>query len=103
MVPLRVKCLKSLIQDSSTYSVSTTLHPFGALLLSKADHITGHTVLLTHLPVSSSKMRIPRDQQSAPESWPLFMMTSGATYSGVPQNVHVFFPRPILLAKPKSA
>lgn len=27
---------------------------------------------------------------------------SGATYSGVPQNVHVFLPNPILLAKPKS-
>ena len=25
-------------------------------------------------------------------SWPLFRMTSGATYSGVPQNVHVFRP-----------
>lgn len=29
-------------------------------------------------------------------------MISGATYSGVPQNVHVFFPKPIFLAKPKS-
>lgn len=29
-------------------------------------------------------------------------MISGATYSGVPQNVHVFFPKPIFFAKPKS-
>lgn len=58
---------------------------------------------LTDLPVRSSNMRIPKDQQSAPKSWPLFMMTSGATYSGVPQNVQVFFPRPIFLANPKSA
>ena len=29
-------------------------------------------------------------------------MISGATYSGVPQNVHVFRPEPIFLAKPKS-
>lgn len=35
-------------------------------------------------------------------SWPLFKMISGATYSGVPQKVHVFFPNPIFLAKPKS-
>lgn len=27
---------------------------------------------------------------------------SGATYSGVPQKVHVFFPNPIFFAKPKS-
>ncbi len=35
-------------------------------------------------------------------SWPLFRMISGATYSGVPQKVQVFFPNPIFLAKPKS-
>lgn len=29
-------------------------------------------------------------------------MISGATYSGVPQKVQVFFPNPIFLAKPKS-
>lgn len=29
-------------------------------------------------------------------------MISGATYSGVPQKVHVFFPNPIFFAKPKS-
>ena len=29
-------------------------------------------------------------------------MTSGATYSGVPQKVHVFCPDPIFLANPKS-
>lgn len=61
------------------------------------------TAFLTDLPVRSSNMRTPRDQQSAPKSWPLFIMTSGATYSGVPQKVQVFFPRPIFLAKPKSA
>ena len=32
----------------------------------------------------------------------LFRMISGATYSGVPQNVHVLRPGPIALAKPKS-
>ncbi|KAG7263426.1 hypothetical protein CRUP_015526 [Coryphaenoides rupestris] len=62
------------------------------------NHLHGVTRTAT-----SSKMRIPRDQQSAPKSWPLFNTTSGATYSGVPQNVHVFLPRPIFLAKPKSA
>lgn len=29
-------------------------------------------------------------------------MISGATYSGVPQKVHVFLPRPTFLANPKS-
>ena len=29
-------------------------------------------------------------------------MISGATYSGVPQNVQVFLPNPILFANPKS-
>lgn len=56
----------------------------------------------THLPLRSSKMRMPRDQQSADASWPLFKMISGATYSGVPQKVQVFFPNPTFLAKPKS-
>lgn len=55
-----------------------------------------------YLPLSSSNTSIPRDQQSAELSWPLFRMISGATYSGVPQNVHVFLPRPTFLAKPKS-
>lgn len=32
----------------------------------------------------------------------LLRMISGATYSGVPQNVHVFRPEPIFFAKPKS-
>ena len=32
----------------------------------------------------------------------LFRMISGATYSGVPQNVHVLRPGPIASAKPKS-
>lgn len=35
-------------------------------------------------------------------SCPLFRMISGATYSGVPQNVHVFRPKPMVFAKPKS-
>lgn len=63
-----------------------------------------HMIWNTHdyLPIRSSKIRMPMDQQSAPKSWPLFMMTSGATYSGVPQNVQVFLPSPIFLAKPKS-
>lgn len=55
-----------------------------------------------YLPVRSSYIRIPSDQQSAEMSWPLFRMISGATYSGVPQKVHVFFPNPIFFAKPKS-
>ena len=32
----------------------------------------------------------------------MFNMISGATYSGVPQKVHVFRSYPIFLAKPKS-
>lgn len=32
----------------------------------------------------------------------LFKMISGATYSGVPQKVHVFRPAPMCFAKPKS-
>ena len=32
----------------------------------------------------------------------LFKMTSGATYSGVPQKVQVLRPNPMCLAKPKS-
>jgi len=35
-------------------------------------------------------------------SFTLLRMISGATYSGVPQNVHVFLPDPILFANPKS-
>lgn len=56
----------------------------------------------TNLPVRSSKIRIPRDQKSTLRPWPLFRMISGATYSGVPQNVHVFWPHLIFFAKPKS-
>lgn len=61
-----------------------------------------HVWTCVYLPVKSSNMRIPRDQQSAEMSWPLFRIISGATYSGVPQKVHVFLPKPIFLAKPKS-
>jgi len=32
----------------------------------------------------------------------LLRMISGATYSGVPQNVHVLRPNPMRFAKPKS-
>ena len=53
-------------------------------------------------PVNSSNIRIPSDQRSAERSWPLLRMISGATYSGVPQNVHVFRLGPIFFAKPKS-
>ena len=35
-------------------------------------------------------------------SWPLLRMISGATYSGVPQNVHVLRPWPTFFANPKS-
>jgi len=56
----------------------------------------------THLPVRSSNMSIPRDQRSTEKSWPLLSMISGATYSGVPQKVHVLRPCPIFFAKPKS-
>lgn len=55
-----------------------------------------------YLPLSSSNTRIPRDQQSAELSWPLFRMISGATYSGVPQKVQVFWPHLIFFANPKS-
>ena len=68
----------------------------------KKDILTFFNEYPLYLPLSSSKTSIPRDQQSAELSWPLFRMISGATYSGVPQNVHVFFPRPTFLAKPKS-
>ena len=76
---------------------------------------------VAYFPLISSNIRMPSDQQSAAMSWPLFRMISGATYSkrrrrllaparvyerdslpGVPQNVHVFFPRPTFFAKPKS-
>ena len=35
----------------------------------------------TYVPVSSSYIRIPRDQKSTDLSWPLLRMISGATYS----------------------
>lgn len=57
---------------------------------------------ITYIPVSSSKTSTPRDQRSTAKSCPLFSIISGATYSGVPQNVHVLHPKPIFLAKPKS-
>lgn len=56
----------------------------------------------TNLPVRSSNTRMPRDQKSTLKLWPLLRMISGATYSGVPQKVHVFWPHLIFLAKPKS-
>ena len=58
--------------------------------------------LLTHVPVRSSYMRQPRDQKSTALSWPLLRMISGATYSGVPQNVQVLVPESSFLEKPKS-
>lgn len=57
---------------------------------------------LTHLPVSSSNTRMPRDQKSTLKLCPLLRMISGATYSGVPQKVQVLWPHLIFLAKPKS-
>lgn len=62
------------------------------------DQTTRHT----DLPVSSSNTRIPKDQKSTLKLWPLLRMISGATYSGVPQKVQVFWPHRIFLAKPKS-
>ena len=56
---------------------------------------------ITYVPLSSSKIRIPIDHRSTDMSWPLFRIISGATYSGVPQNVHVL-ESPIFFAKPKS-
>ena len=56
----------------------------------------------TYVPVSSSYIRIPRDQKSTDLSWPLLRMISGATYSGVPQNVQVLQPGSSLLENPKS-
>ena len=47
-------------------------------------------------------MRTPSDQKSTARSWPLLRMISGATYSGVPQNVHVLLPTAIRFEKPKS-
>jgi hypothetical protein len=38
-------------------------------------------------PVRSSKSRTPRAQKSTERSCPRFKITSGATYSGVPQKV----------------
>jgi hypothetical protein len=61
-----------------------------------------YTIEGIYLPVSSSNIRMPRDQKSEEISCPLLRMISGATYSGVPQNVQVFLPKPIFLAKPKS-
>ena len=47
-------------------------------------------------------MRTPSDQKSTARSCPLFRMISGATYSGVPQNVQVLLPTAIRFEKPKS-
>lgn len=57
---------------------------------------------MADLPVRSSNTRMPRDQKSTLKLWPLLRMISGATYSGVPQKVQVFWPHRIFLAKPKS-
>lgn len=64
--------------------------------------INSDTDVKSYLPVSSSYISIPKDQKSDEISCPLLRMISGATYSGVPQNVHVFLPNPTFLAKPKS-
>mmetsp|Transcript_28343 Transcript_28343/g.74400 ORF Transcript_28343/g.74400 Transcript_28343/m.74400 type:complete len:234 (+) Transcript_28343:1072-1773(+) len=40
-------------------------------------------------PVSISYMRTPNDHQSAIQSWPFRLTTSGAMYSTVPQNEYV--------------
>lgn len=50
------------------------------------------SVTITYSPVKSSYRKIPMDQKSTAESCPRFRMTSGATYSGVPQKVQVFSP-----------
>ncbi len=55
-----------------------------------------------YVPIISSYIRIPRDHASAEKSWPLLRIISGATNSGVPQNVHVLRSNPIFFAKPKS-
>lgn len=56
-----------------------------------------------YIPANNSYTSIPSAQKSTALSWPLLSTTSGATYSGVPQNVHVFLPRGCsFLAKPKS-
>ena len=49
---------------------------------------------------SISKIRMPKAHQSTARLWPLFVMISGAKYSGVPHNVHVL--SVICFAKPKS-
>ena len=55
-------------------------------------------------PVYISKRSTPKDHQSIFLLCPLFIVTSGATYSGVPHIVKVFsFPAfPEVLLKPKS-
>ena len=41
------------------------------------------------IPTNNSYKKHPKDHQSAPLSWPLFNIISGAIYSGVPHTVYV--------------
>ena len=52
------------------------------------------------IPTNNSYKKQPNDHQSAPFPWPLFKITSGAIYSGVPQTVNVLPSH--ILANPKS-
>lgn len=76
------------------------LRIYANFLKSLFDHTEDRTD--ANLPVRSSKIRIPRDQKSTLRPWPLLRMISGATYSGVPQNVQVFCPHLSFFANPKS-
>ena len=61
-----------------------------------------YELLMTYVPVRSSYMSMPKDQKSTALSCPLFRIISGATYSGVPQKVHVLHPVSTCLENPKS-
>ena len=56
----------------------------------------------TYVPINNSHISTPSDQKSTALSWPLLRIISGATYSGVPQNVHVLLPSFITFENPKS-
>ena len=59
-------------------------------------------LIFTYVPINNSHISTPSDQKSTALSWPLLRIISGATYSGVPQNVHVLLPSFITFENPKS-
>ena len=64
--------------------------------------LTNIKSISTYVPINSSHISTPSDQKSTALSWPLLRIISGATYSGVPQNVHVLLPSFITFENPKS-